>query len=267
MNSTSTKLEYNIVDVTIILNIWKRTYFAEQISALLSQTVLPKEIWVIQYENIVEIQSEINKYKKYFPSIYHFKIDKNLVFFGRYSIAINANSKFVWVLDDDIIPGVKWLEKCVEKCESLNSIISCTGRIIPKNDFRPEEFNLENLEKNFIGDFSKEWNELNICSEDTIVDYCCNSYFFKKEWISAFWSVWPVTFSLGDDIHLSATCNYKLNIKTVVLKQTNESNSGCIRKHYGRDDFSSWRDLDFINQREDVLKYHILDNNWIPLLW
>ena len=254
-----------VVDVTIIMNIWKRNYFEEQISTLLSQTVLPKEIWVIHYENHIKIKKQLERFKNYFPNIYLFKLDKNLIFFGRHSIAINVNTKLIWIIDDDIIPGKNWLENCVKKCISLNSIITCSGRIIPKNDFRPEILTIENLVNNFVGDNKKDI--LNLLDTDTIVDYGCNSYFFQKKWVSAFWSIWPATFLIGDDIHLSATCKNRLNIDTVVLEQTDELTSGNLNKLYGRDENASWKKTDFLALREKVFRYHILENNWKPMLW
>ncbi len=258
------ELSQKTVDVTIVLNIWKRNYIKEQMIALLSQIVLPKEIWVLHYENYVEIQEYINEVRKVFPNIFLFISDKNLMFFGRHSIAISANTKFIWVLDDDVIPGVKWLNNCVKKCDFLNAIITCSGRIIQENTFRPESFLSS---KAYIGDFSNKGSPINLCSKDTMVDYGCNSYFFKKEWISAFWNIWPITFLTGDDIHLSAALKIKLNIATVVLKQTDESNSGNLKRKYGVDDVASWRTPGFMNTREEVFQYHILRNNWIPLLW
>lgn len=256
-----------IVDVTIILNIWRREYLEEQLLSIFTQTVLPKEIWILQCENHIDAQTIINKFKPVFSSIFLMKADKNLKYFGRFSLAINAVTKYTWLLDDDIIPGKEWLQNCVYKCDSLNAIVSCTGRFIPKNDFQPENLSHGKTADHFVGDLGYYHESINMCPKDTIVDYACNSYFIKTEWLSTYWSIWPITFQSGEDMHLSASCKSKLNINTIVLKQTNIHNSGSLKRKYGQDIKASWRRHDFIKLREKVLKYHIYEHNWTPIRW
>ena len=255
-----------IKEATIILNIWKRKYLKEQLEALSCQTVVPKEIWIIHYENHFKIKKIVEKFRKKFPSVTLIESSKNLKFFGRFSIAINVVTKYVWVLDDDIIPGKMWLENCIEACESLKSIISCSGRIIPKNEFQPEHS--RNLPLNcFIGDVHSHFEDITFCKEHTKVDFGCQSYFFKSEWLSAFWSIWPVTFLSGEDIHLSATCKSVLGIGTTVLKQIDFETSGSIKKKYGIDQFATFKQNDFLELREKVIRNHIEKNKWKPINW
>lgn len=254
-----------IVDVTILLNIWKREHLEELLVCILSQSVLPKEIWIIHYEDYVESQNIINLYRQFFSNIILIKSEKNLKYFGRFSIAINVTTKFIWLIDDDIIPGEEWLSNCVNKCDKLNSIISCTGRIIPQNEFQPENTKINDPHKVFVGDMKYVFR--NYCEEDTKVDYACNSYFFKTEWLSGYWSIWPASFLSGEDIHLSATCKYVLGIDTYVIQQLSNSDNGNIRKNYGSDDIATWKQSNFLTLREDILRYHIIKNGWKPIMW
>jgi len=255
-----------IVDVTIILNIWRRKYLNEQLASLAGQSVRPKSIWIIQYENHIISQEVIDRYKALFVELVTIRSEKNLKYFGRFSIAINVDTKYTWLVDDDVIPGSEWLERCVNKCESLNSIISCTGRIIPKDNCRPEERTATGYQGIYYGDLIPG-RLRNYMEEDTRVDYACNSYFFKSEWISAYWSVWPKTFLSGEDIHLCATLKSALDVGTTVLKQVGESDSGNIKRPYGWDRNASWRGSDFIDLREEIIRYHIEEHNWRPLNW
>lgn len=255
-----------VVDVTIILNIWKRPHLEEQLVSIINSTVIPKEVWVIHYENGVQTRSVIEKYKEHLPFLNLIHSDKNLKYFGRFSIAINTATKFTWLIDDDVIPGSQWLENCCIKSEEYNSIITCTGRIIPKNNYQPEKIKIGFSYKHYVGD-SKNGKLMNYCEQDTIVDYGCNSYFFQSAWLSAYWSLWPITFLSGEDIHLCATCKIKLDVNTVVLKQTSEENSGNINRPYGWDENASWKQNNFLAEREKVFKYHIQENNWSPLEW
>lgn len=253
------------VDVTIVLNIWKRNHIEKQLTSLLSQTVLPKEIWVIHYENHVDIEEVISKYKHFYPDIVVIHSDKNLRYFGRFSFSINITTQFAWLLDDDVIPGKLWLERCVGKSEKLNAIISCSGRIIPHNNFEPEKNGTINREEYFVGDMTYLFR--NYCEKDTLVDYACNSYFFQTKWLKTYWSIWPATFDTGEDIHLSATCKNMLGIPTYVLEQRSTEDSGNLKKVYGHDDTATWRHANFVSLRKRVLEYHILQKNWKPLLW
>lgn len=76
-------------NLTIILNIWKRNYLAEQIEALYSQTVLPKHIWIIQQENFIAVDQVLSE----FPDIKYFKSPCNLKYFFRYSLAQHCDTK------------------------------------------------------------------------------------------------------------------------------------------------------------------------------
>lgn len=258
--------EKAIVDVTIVLNVWKRNYLDEQLKRLLKQSVLPREIWVIHYEEHVQTRKVIQKHKEKFPYIYLIKSDLNLKYFGRFSIAINITSTYSWLIDDDVMPGEQWLERSVEKCHANNAIVVCTGRLIPKNDFRPERQIIGKKYLHFIGD-TNNGEEMNYCKKDTIVDYGCNSYFFKTDWLRGVWATWPATFLSGEDIHLSATCKVNLNVNTMVLEQLDEKTSGNIKRSYGWDDHASWKKKGFINIREDIFRYHILERKWKPILW
>jgi Glycosyl transferase family 2 len=254
------------VPVTIILSIWKRSYFEEQMDALLSQTCLPEAIWVIQFENHIEITSLIEHYKRIFPSLFYIKSDVNLKYFARFNLAMHVQSEYVWLLDDDIIPGKKWLETACEKCRSFNTVVCCTGRIIPKDDFLPEKAAAGDIPRFFIGDCYNT-DDINYCLEDTFVDFGCNSYFMRTEWLKDFWAISPFTLSIGEDIHLSATLKMLKNIATMVPAQMCEETTGNLKKQYGRDENSSWLRPGFYDAREGILRHLILKKGWTPILW
>jgi hypothetical protein len=258
--------QQEVVDVTILINVWKRNHLEEQLFHLLTQSVIPKEIWVLHYEDHIKTADIISIYKEHFPFIQLIKSDKNLKYFGRFSIAVNVTTTYTWIIDDDVIPGEQWLENCVKKCSSLNAIICCTGRLIPKNDYQPEISLLGTHFQNFVGD-RLPGKQMNYCEADTKVDYGCNSYFFKTAWMQAYWSIWPATFLSGEDIHLSATCKTVLNVDTYVPEQLNGKDSGNIKRPYGWDHNASWKQGGFIKLRAEVLKYHIHKKNWMPILW
>jgi len=201
-----------------------------------------------------------------FPEIYLIRCDMNFKFFNRFLLCCHVKTEYTLVIDDDVIPARRWLEICAEKCKEQNAVISCTGRIIASGNFRPEE--LEDHEKKpfFIGDNYND-EERNYVPEDTRVDFGCNSYFFKAEWIRHFWAIWPHTFQSGEDMHLSASLMITCSIPTIVPRQCSPEDSGNLKKFYSQDDLSSWRKPDFIDIRESVLGFLINDKKWKPILW
>jgi GT2 family glycosyltransferase len=263
MNATEEKAR---ASVTVIITIWKRQYLREQLDALLEQTVLPEEIWIIHYESHVDIRSVVDEYLPVFPAIFVIQSDLNLKYFGRFSIAKHVNSEFVWLLDDDVIPGKSWLERSCKKCRELNAVISCTGRIVPKDDFLPELGRSGDLRKYFVGDCYND-EGMNYCPADTQVDFACNSYFIQSGWITDFWAIWPSTFLSGEDIHLSASLKVTKNINTVVLEQSSVETSGNLKKDYSRDEHSSWIKPGFVEVRETILRHMIGNCGWRPILW
>lgn len=254
------------VPVTIVITTWQRKYLKEQLESLLNQTVFPEQIWIIQNENHLDLVPVIKKYSSCFPSLFHIKSDLNFKYFGRFSFATHVKTDYVWLLDDDVIPGMKWFQVCYEKCSTLNAIIGPSGRILPKDNFLPEKYNGLDNEKYFIGD-SNEMVDMNYCAKDTVVDYACNSYFLKSAWLKDFWSVWPSTFNSGEDIHLSASLKIRKNINTIVPAQLVNETSGNLKKAYSCDKHSSWRKPDFYEIREGVFRHFIQELGWKPVLW
>lgn len=250
-------------DVTVILTVWKRNYLEQQIECLLSQSIRPKNIWVQHCCNHVNVTSVLRKY----DFLEYIKSSIDLKYFSRFSTAVHVNSKYTWVLDDDIIPSKTWLSTCLNYCDSNNAIITSNGRIIPKNDYYPEKIKGEGyFDSYFIGD-CKSGEHMNTAKDDTFVDFPCSSFFFKSEWIKHFWSVWPITFKTGEDIHFACTCQLAAGIRTLVPRQVGLIDSGNIKPEYSGDQFASWKRSDFIEDRSEVLRYFINVKKWVPLQW
>ncbi len=252
--------------VTIVITVWKRPYLREQLQSLVEQSAVPGDIWIILYEDHLDVYPVVREFRSVLPSIHVIKCDMNLKYFGRFSIASHVKSEYLWILDDDIIPGRGWLETARSKCEALNAVIGCSGRIIPKGDFFPEKCSNGDPLTYFIGDCHED-AKMNYCSEDTMVDYACNSYFFKTAWIGDFWAIWPSTFDSGEDIHLSAALKIRKNIMTIVPRQCSAETSGNLKIDYGRDENASWLKSGFYDIREKVLRNMILVEGWKPILW
>lgn len=246
--------------ITIILTAWKRNYLEEQLKALFNQSIRPAKIWIIKYENHLDISEITTKY----AGVDFIYSSINLKYFGRFSLAQYVTTKYVWILDDDVIPGRKWIENSLNISSKGNYIISCAGRRIPNNTYFLGKRN--EIEKHYFGDITPGF-PFHFCKEDTLVDFGCNGWFFQAEWIKTFWQVPPLTLEMSEDMHLSAVCKLKLAVQTIVLQQTDEESTGNLKIAYGRDQFASWTKPWFYEKREKVLHYLIDDLGWKPVLW
>lgn len=256
-------------DITVIITVWKRRYLSRQLESIINQVVPPKQIWILQNEEHVEIGKIIGKFQITFPNILVVNSQLNLKYFGRYALAYNVKTEYLMIIDDDVIPGMNWLRTCIEKCEQYQAIIACSGRIIRPNNFQPERVfpsEHEVLRNYFIGDCYNQ-KSYNFAPKDTQVDYGCNSYFLKADWLQYFWRIWPCTFDSGEDIHLSASLLLGKGVKTIVPEQTVIQNTGNLEKAYGSDIHASWLKSDFIDIRQKVFEYFIREKRWTPILW
>lgn len=252
--------------ITVVITVWKRNNLEEQIYSLLAQTIIPDVIWIYHCKS--DVQPDLSLCDK-FPMVKYQLNTGDLGYFGRFSLALHARTPYVYILDDDVVPSAAWLEHCIKLCSEHNSIISATGRIIPVNDFRPELPKLKEeayIETYFIGDSSKKHTG-NYCEESMFVDFGCNSWFLKSEWLNYFWGVRPVTYVTGEDVHLSVSSLLLGGIKTMVPFQDGINISGNTKKEYGYDDFASWKRDGFIGQRESIFKYWIEEKKWQPIKW
>ncbi len=252
--------------VTVIITVWKRHYLWEQLLCVLEQTILPHAIIVLQNENHINVAKLIGEYKSEATEIFHIQSELNLKYFGRYGLAALVDTEYLLMLDDDVLPGPMWLETCLAKVDRFQSVISCSGRMIPPDDYTPEFWKGEHHRQYFIGDGLSD-DEFNYCPADRYVDYGCNSYFIRTEWLRYFWGQWPANMNMGEDIHLSASLALAAGIRTMVPEQTTVMNTGNLKKRYGTDVHSSWRQDDFFDVRKEIFSFWIDKKKWRPLFW
>ena len=113
----------------------------------------------------------------------------NFGVWARFAYALNATTEYVCVFDDDTIPGSKWLENCLETIDKQEGLLGAIGVI-----FKDE---------NYINYDRHGWANPN--EETKQVDIVGHSWFFKREWLGAFWREAPVPESriCGEDMHFS----------------------------------------------------------------
>ena len=184
--------------ITVVLNVYRRVEHLErQIDAINKQSIQATKILV--WQNKGQVIPEHLKEK-----IIISDCNENLGVWARFAFALNANTKYVCVFDDDTIPGNFWFENCLKTMKTNEGLLGTRGLRYssPKRADLYECFG---------------WCGPN---EQTVeVDIVGHSWFFKREWLSIFWRELPLLKSsriVGEDMHFSYTMQKYLNLKTFV---------------------------------------------------
>ena len=184
--------------ITVVLNGYKRQKFLNyQIEAVKNQTISPNEILIWNNGDYID-------FKDFDKNISIANSSKNFGVWSRFSFALNAETEYVCVLDDDTIPGKGFFENCLNTMQISPALLGARGlRFLSKNRYQPHK--------------SFGWDNPN--EELQVVDIVGHAWFFKKEWLCYFWRELPLSNSsriVGEDIHFSYTLQKYAGIKTIV---------------------------------------------------
>jgi glycosyltransferase involved in cell wall biosynthesis len=192
--------DLSLPSTSVVLNIFKRAKnFPIQLEAVLSQSYPIAEVFVWENgeQNVEDVASSFQK-------VTRVRSDTNLGVWSRFAVALNAKADFIWVIDDDTIPGTKWLENAIETFRNRPAVIGSRGlRFYSSHSYLLyEEFGPNNP-----SDFVQE------------VDIVGHNWIFPRHWLWAFWASYPDKFEsdyVGEDIHLSYAVQKHLGFGTVV---------------------------------------------------
>ncbi|XP_050214403.1 uncharacterized protein LOC126665608 [Mercurialis annua] len=206
--------------ITVILNHFKRKTLCSQIDSLLHQTLPFHHVWVVSFgsPNEVSLKRIVDSYNdsriSFISSSYDFK------YYGRFQLALQTEADLVYIVDDDMIPGRKMLEILshvagTEKYQ--NSVLGSIGRILP---FRQKDFTFPSYRK-----FRSKEAGLYLpdpaydITVDKIlqVDFLSSSWFLSAELVKTLFIEAPMTFSTGEDLHLSYQLQKYRNAGSFVL--------------------------------------------------
>ncbi|GER27367.1 glycosyl transferase family 2 protein [Striga asiatica] len=198
---------HNTPKVTVILNHFKRKTLCAQLDSLLHQTLPFHRVWVLSFgsPNEKSLRSIVGGYNdsriSFISSGYDFK------YYGRFQVALQTEGDFVYVLDDDMIPGRKMLQILSHVAgidKYVNSVLGSIGRILPfrqKKDFTfPSYRKFRSKEAGlYLPDPAYD------ITVDRIVrvDFLSSSWFLSSELVKTLFIETPFTFATGEDLHLS----------------------------------------------------------------
>ncbi|KAG0478205.1 hypothetical protein HPP92_012924 [Vanilla planifolia] len=210
----------NIPKVTVILNHFKRKTLCAQLNSLLNQTLPFNHVWVLSFGSPNElslkkiVESYNNSKISFVSSSYDFK------YYGRFQMALQTESDFVYIVDDDMIPGRKMLEILAhvggtEKYR--NAVLGSIGRILP---FRQKDFTFPSYRKIrskeaglYLPDPAYDINVYRTMQ----VDFLSSSWFLSSDLVKTLFVETPFTFMTGEDLHLSYQLQKYRNAGSFVL--------------------------------------------------
>lgn len=185
--------------VTVILNAYKRqAHLSEQIRCVFRQSVSVDKVLVWNNGDSIDFSSIGDE------RVVIANCSVNLGVWARFAFALNAESEFVCVLDDDTMPGSNFFANCLNFLESEEALLGARGlRFLNPKRYHPAE--------------GFGWDAPN--EEYQTVDIVGHAWFFRREWLSFFWRELPPLNEsrlVGEDMHFSAMLQRYGGIKTVV---------------------------------------------------
>ncbi|BFI43079.1 hypothetical protein MPTK2_8g14800 [Marchantia polymorpha subsp. ruderalis] len=207
MNLPSTSSGRVKPKVTVVLNHFQRKTLCAQLDALLDQTLPFHNIWVLAFgsPNEHSLRRIVETYNdsriSFVGSTYDFK------YYGRFQMALQAEeSDYVYMLDDDMIPGRKMLEilSHVAGTEKYhNAVLGSIGRVLP---FRQKDYSFPSYRKpgsREAGIYIPDPAYNIIVDRMVQVDFLSSSWFLSADLVKTLFVETPFTFQTGEDLHLS----------------------------------------------------------------
>lgn len=194
-------------DVTAILTCFERPdLFRKQLDALRSQTLQPANI--IVWVNTGTVPHD-ERALRGAADVVVIRANTNMGPWIRFTMALEAPTKYVAILDDDTIPGPGWIEACVKRLEEDEQdsedgepglCIAAAGEVFAEDD--PQS-------RYVVGPESPRIDEME-------VDIGRQGWFFRKDFIHLFMTYPRVVAPIGWGLHFSAALQ-DAGILTIVL--------------------------------------------------
>lgn len=185
------------MSIGVILNGYKRPQnIYRQLEALNSQSIKPDKV-KLWYNN--PLSKDVDKnLLNLVPSAYS---SENLGVWARFAYALNLDTEYIAMFDDDTLPGSNWFKNCLDSMKIKEGIYGTVGcKMFGKESY---------LQHNRYG-----WPAHN--TEIVEVDFVGHAWFFKREWLYAMFK-YPIKDLLGgEDMQLSFAAKKDLGIKTYV---------------------------------------------------
>lgn len=182
-------------EITTILTVMDRIgYLESQLKSIETQT--------IKSDIIIHWNSD-EEYKLEYPSIIYRNQNKSAPLYNRFISSININTPYVFICDDDILPGKNYLERCIEfsRKKNNNLCIVSYGMIFKEGETKYNVYQRINHKSNI--------------TKPTLVNMGGQGYFLPTKLLKHF-NTSMIYEEYGEDIHLGYIC-WLNKIPTYVL--------------------------------------------------
>ena len=184
--------------ITVVLNAFKRQqHLKQQIECVFAQTVPAERVLIWNNGNELDLLA-------FQKNVMIANNSQNLGVWSRFAYALNAETEYVCILDDDTFPAPDFFRSCLQQMESEPALLGARGlRFMSSSRYHP-----------FV---SLGWDAPNENAE--VVDIVGHAWFFKRDWLSAFWRELPplsMTRMVGEDMHFSFMLQKHMGIRTIV---------------------------------------------------
>lgn len=230
-------------NVTVIMNSYKRPEsMQEQYESILNQTV--KNINIMCWCNNIE---NITKNQEIFSKIVFAGSNYNLGVWARFAYALNAPTDYICMVDDDTIFGSRWIENCLETMKTHEGLLGCRGVRMVADDYQ-----------NYPG---CQYESISGNNDDVEqVDIMGHCWFFKKEWLRAYWAEMPYQIPPfgGEDMHFSFVIQKHFGLNTYVPQQPENDKDlwGSVNpSKYGEDMVATSRTQNGFSQAHSYWNY------------
>ncbi len=248
--------------VTVILNGYKRNHLKEQVDAIKSQSYPVEEIFYWQ-NTVPGVSYDEDTYSELNSALSNY----NYGVWARFTFALNARTDYVCVLDDDTIPGTKWIENCVNTYETHPGLLGGIGLRFKNSNYELDTTSDGKYWRCGWDCWSSGNNIVGNIEEPTQVDIVGHSWFFARDLLSVFWREIPSrewTMLCGEDMHFSAMLQKYTDLKTWVPPHPSSDKMmwSSLKAHqYGGDSLATA----YINlQSGEMSKYltHLCNNGF-----
>ena len=223
-------------DITVLLTVFKRKTLNLQLEAIRNQSVRPRNVIVYHDMDFRRVSKSRIRRMGYDLTENSF----NTKFIGRFAYLLNAQTEWVAVMDDDIIPGPFCIENYLAQAEQTGGIIGGMGRIARSNPLK---------------DDLTQPPDVGIRPNPVLVDFVGHMWLFRKDQLFDMFAFPPVTYATGEDMHLCFSSKLRSGVPSFAGGQRSDDEScDTSMNKYAADEHAAYLHMPK-SEREAVEKY------------
>ena len=232
-------------EVTTVLSVVHRLdYLSSQIESIENQTI-DSDIMIIWRAGC--------KYPLKYPAIIYANESEHFnSLYGRFYNSLHIKTPYTFIVDDDILPGEKYIERCIKFSKEHNDkvVVATYGVNFKSNST--------------LYDVKERIGPKHFLKEPTKVDMGGQGWFMKTELLQHFLYDKLKEEGSGEDLHFSF-CLFKNNIPIYIIdkdKEDQQTWQDLTLGERGADDQAQWRQSQHKNIRNKLIK-HYSDKGWL----